>query len=146
MSPPPCSRRSHPTILRRRSEGRSVVPALGHPLEKVTRLAAQHVAHGLESAEADRLGTTVLQHCNIGWCDPDSLGELTHRHLSLGQLDVYPDDDWHQMTASISLRNIVACTSRVRITNMRSAIDIPARIPTMSSSIQMGGPLTVKDW
>jgi hypothetical protein len=46
------------------------------PLEQVTGLAVEHPAHGIQSAETNSLGATVLQHCHVCRREPDTLGEL----------------------------------------------------------------------
>jgi hypothetical protein len=46
------------------------------PLEQVTGLAVEHPTHGLQGAETNRLGLTVLQHRHVGRREPDTLGEF----------------------------------------------------------------------
>jgi hypothetical protein len=44
------------------------------PLEQVTRLAVEHPAHGIQSAETNSLGATVLEHRYVRQREPDALG------------------------------------------------------------------------
>src|SRR5215207_5713331 len=90
------------------------------PLEQITRLAVEHPAHCLQGAETDSLGATVLEHRHIGRCEPDPFGEFTDAHLVSSQLDVDAHHDGHQITASMSVRKVVACRSSARITTITS--------------------------
>jgi hypothetical protein len=56
--------------------------SLRYPLEQVTGLAVEHPAHGLQSAETNSLGTTILQHCNVRRREPDPLRALILRFAS----------------------------------------------------------------
>src|SRR5215207_5719967 len=78
------------------------------PFEKVTGLALEHPTHGLEGAEAYGFGASVLQHRDIRWCETDKLRELADAQLPFRELNIDADDDRHQMTASISVRSVVA--------------------------------------
>ena len=60
---------------------------LGYPTQQVTGLAFEHFAQRGECREANRLGAAVLEHRQIGGCDPDAVGELPHGHLAPGQRD-----------------------------------------------------------
>ena len=44
------------------------------PLEQVTWLAVEHPAHGLQGAETNSLGATVLEHRYVRQREPDALG------------------------------------------------------------------------
>ena len=70
--------------------------------------------------------------------EPDTLGELPDAHLALGQLDVDAHHDGHQMTASMSVRSVVACRSRARITTINS----PSTV-TPTTSKTAGGVVRV---
>src|SRR5215217_5272456 len=99
------------------------------PLEQITRLAIEHPAHGLQGAETNSLGATVLEHRHIRRCEPDPLGEFTDAHLVSGQLDVDAHHDGHQITASMSVRSVVACRSSARITTInRPSTETPTTI------------------
>jgi hypothetical protein len=120
-------------FLRRRSAARAGVLVVD-PLEQVARLAVENPAHGLQGGEADRLGAAVLEDRDVCRCEPDRLGELADTHLALGQLDVDADDDRHQITACMSVRSVVACRSRARMTTISSPSTVtPTTIRNSSS-------------
>ncbi len=120
-----------------RTMWRAVVVYFVDPLEQVTRLTAEYPAHGLQGAEANSPGTTVLQHGHVCRREPDTLGELPHTQLALGQFDVDPHHDGHQITASMSARSVVACRSSARITTISSPSTAPA---TNINSSAAGSP------
>ena len=47
-----------------------------NPLEQVTGLAVEHPAHGIQGAETNSLGATVLQYRHVRRREPDTLGEF----------------------------------------------------------------------
>jgi hypothetical protein len=96
------------------------------PLEQVTGLAVEHPAHGIQGAETNSLGTTVLEHRHVRRREPDTLGEFPDAHLAFGQLDVDAHHDGHQITASMSVRSVVACCSSARITTINSPSTVTA--------------------
>src|SRR5215212_6560139 len=107
------------------------------PLEQVTRLAVEHPTHRLQCAEPNSLGATVLQHRDVRRREPDPLGEFTDAHLASGQLDVDAHHDGHQMTASMSVRSVVACRSSARITTINRP---STETPTTIKNIRSGSP------
>src|SRR5699024_3476368 len=105
-----------------------------YPLEQVAGLAVQDPAHCVQSIEADRLGPAVLQHRYVGRSDPDPLRELDHAHLALDQLHVDAHHDRHQITPSISVRRVVACRSRSRITTISNTSTAPISVMPISAT------------
>jgi hypothetical protein len=106
------------------------------PLEQVTGLAVEHPAHGIQGAETNRLGATVLQDRHVRRREPDTLGEFPDAHLAFGQLDVDAHHDGHQITASLSVRSVVACCS-ARITTVNSPSTVT---PTDIKKSRRGSP------
>jgi len=110
------------------------------PLQQISGLALEHSAHRFQRAESHGLGAPVLQHGHVGRGEPDSIGEFPDTHLSLGQLDVDTHHDRHQMTASMSVRRVVALRSRARITIIRSPRTVT---PVSSRKSRSGNPGSV---
>src|ERR1044072_2731806 len=107
------------------------------PLQQVARLAVQDPAHGFQRAEAHRLRAAVLQDRDVRRREADPLGELADAHLALGQLDVDAHHDRHQITASMSVRSVVALRSRARITTTTSPTTVTV---ATTRSINIGMP------
>ena len=65
------------------------------PVQYVTWLALQDPTDGVKGFETNSLGSTVLQHGNIGRSDADGVGKLSDTHSSLGKENVDRNHNRH---------------------------------------------------
>ena len=64
---------------------------------------------------------------------PTRLGELADAEFAAGQFDVDPDDDRHQITASMSVRRVVARCRRALSTSISRAMTVMTTSTSMRS-------------